>query len=453
MPAPALRRRDVFRMAWPIILANATVPLLGMVDTALIGNLGGVLDLGAIALASLIFNFLYWGCGFLRMGTTGFVAQARGAGDDAEVRAVLARAVLIALAIAAVLLSLRGPVGTLALTLLRGSPEVESLTLRFFELRLWGAPASLVTMAVRGALIGLGLTRDLLLVELVVNGLNLALNLMFAGWLRWGAPGIAMGTASAEWLGLLFSLSLIVARLRVRADHEPLLPWTRILRGAALLALLRANGDILIRTLLLLFGFAWFTNQSARFGDVALAANHVLLQFSSFSAFFLDGYAFAAETLIGNAIGARVRTAFDDAVKRSSELAVASAVALALVIWLLGPHVIDMLTSLTAVRAMARELVPYAALYVLLAVGAFQLDGIFIGATRTRDMRNAAVLSTGTFLLAAWWLTDWAGNRGLWLSFLIFAVARAAALGLHYPALRRSIEAHAVGLAAKVPKT
>jgi MATE family multidrug resistance protein len=439
LSAQSLRRRDVFRMAWPIILANATVPLVGMVDTALIGNLGGVLDLGAIALATLIFNFLYWGCGFLRMGTTGFVAQARGAGDEAEVRAVLARALAIAFAIGLGLWLVRGPLGELSLSLLHGSPNVEAATLRFFELRLWGAPASLATLAVRGALIGLGLSRDLLLLELVLNGLNLALNLTFAGALRWGAPGIAVGTASAEWLSLAFSLSLILQRLRARKnDPEPFFPWARIRRGSALLALLRANGDIMLRTVLLLFGFAWFTDQSARFGDVVLAANHVLLQFVSFSAFFLDGYAFAAEMLIGSAIGARARGAFDDAVARSSELALGSALLLALSLWAIGPWAIDLLTDLPAVRAAARELVPYAAVYVLLAVGAFQLDGIFIGATRTRDMRNAAVLSTGTFVLAAHFLTRWDGNRGLWLSFLVFAVARALALALRYPALRRA---------------
>jgi MATE family multidrug resistance protein len=439
-PPLALRRRDVFRMAWPIILANATVPALGLVDTALMGNLGGVRDLGAIALATLIFNFVYWGFGFLRMGTTGFVAQARGAGDEAEVRAVLARALGIALAISVLLLLVRGPLGALALALLHGSPEVEALTQRFFELRLWGAPASLATLAVRGTLIGLGLSRDLLLLELVLNGLNLALNLTFAGALRWGAPGIAVGTACAEWLSLAFSLSLIVLRLRARRrDSEPFWPWARIRRGSALLALLRANGDIMLRTILLLFGFAWFTDQSARFGDVALAANHVLLQFLSFSAFFLDGYAFAAETLIGGAVGARLVSVFDHAVARSSELALGSALVLAVGLYLVGPLAIDVLTDLPEVRATARSLVPYAALYVLLAVGAFQLDGIFIGATRTRDMRNAAVLSTGTFVLAARLLTEWDGNRGLWLAFLVFAVARAVALGLRYPALRASI--------------
>jgi MATE family multidrug resistance protein len=433
-----LRRRDVFRMAWPIILANATVPLLGMVDTALIGNLGRESDLGAIALASLIFNFVYWGFGFLRMGTTGFVAQAAGAGDRVEVRAVLGRAVAIAVVLSLGLLALRGPLGALAMTLLHGSEDVESVALRFFELRLWGAPASLATLAVRGTLIGLGLSRDLFMLELVLNGLNLALNLTFAGALRWGAPGIAVGTALAEWLSLGFSLSLVY--LRLRQEHEPFWPWQRILHRGALLALLRANGDIMLRTVLLLFGFAWFTDQSARFGDVVLAANHVLLQFLSFAAFFLDGYAYVAETLVGTAIGARRRAAFDLAVWRSSELALISALVLSLGVLLCGPWIVDLLTDLPAVRRTARALIPFAACYVLLAVGAFQLDGIFIGATRTRDMRNAALASTSVFVASAWWLTERGGNRGLWCAFIVFAVARSLALGLRYPALRASIE-------------
>lgn len=437
-----LSRRDVFGKAWPIIVANATVPLLGLVDTAVIGNLGSVRDLGAIALGSLVFTFLYWAFGFLRMGTTGFVAQAHGAGDGAEVRATLGRALAIALAAGLALLALRGTFAELSLGLLHGSPEVEAMAARFVELRLWGAPAALSALVVRGVLIGLGLSRELLWLELTLNGLNLVLNLTFAGYLRWGAAGIALGTTLSEWLAVSCALALASHRLRAqRRDDEPFFPWQRIKQRGAMKTLLFANVDILLRTLLVLFGFAWFTDQSARFGDVILAANHVLLQFLSFSAFFLDGYAFAAEALIGAAIGAGARSTFDLAVRRSSELAVASAVLLALGILLVGPHVIAFMTDLDPVRVAARASVPLAALYVLLAAPAFQLDGIFIGATRTRAMRNASVASTAVFWLASWPLVAWAENRGLWLAFIVFVVARAVALGAYYPSLRRSIGA------------
>ncbi len=443
-PSEPLTRTRVFQLAWPMIVANATVPLLGFVETAVIGNTGSVLDLGAIALGALIFNFLYWSFGFLRMGTTGFVAQALGAGDELEVRAIFARALLLAGVLGLALLVLQVPIRICTLQLFHGSAQVERVAARYFDVRLWGAPASLGTLAVRGTLIGLGYTRELLLLELTLNGLNLALDVLFAGVLGWGAPGIALGTVLAEWLALALGLALVTLRLRERrVDEESFWPWQRIRRREHLAKLLGANADIMVRTVLLLLGFAWFTDQSARFGDVILAANHVLLQFLAFGAFFLDGYAYASEALVGAAVGARRVGTFDLAVRRATELAIASAALLAVAIWWGGSAAIELLTDLVPVREAARAYLPWAALYVLLAVGAFQLDGIFIGATRTRDMRNASLASTGAFLLAAWLLARQAGNRGLWCAFILFVIARAVALGVRYPALRRSIDANA----------
>jgi MATE family multidrug resistance protein len=430
----------VIRRAWPIIVANATVPMLGLIDTAVIGNTGSVIDLGAIALGGLVFNFLYWGLGFLRMGTTGFIAQAAGAGDEPEVRAVLGRALVIASAIGLAIVLLKIPIAAIAMRALHGSSEVETVATRYVAIRLWAAPATLATLAVRGTLIGLGYSRELLVLETTLNGANLLLNLTFVGLLRWGASGVALGTALAEWLGLLLSLWIVRVRMRERsADNQPFFSWQRIWRRQQLQALLAANGDIMLRTLLMLLGFAWFTDQSARFGDSLLAANHVLLQFLSFSAFFLDGYANVAEGMVGAAIGAGRRSAFDLAVRRSSELAVASAAVLAMLLWAAGPSLIDLLTGLAPVRAAARAQLPLAAAYTFLSVAAFQLDGIFVGATRTRAMRNASFISASAFVIAAWTLARTYGNRGLWLAFILFVVARAIALGLHYPALRRSI--------------
>jgi MATE family multidrug resistance protein len=443
VPAPELiTRGHVLRRAFPIIVANATGPLLGLVDTAVIGNLGSVFDLGAIALGSLILSFLYWSFGFLRMGTTGFVAQAAGKRDEVEVRAIFARALLIAGVLGLSLWALSRPLVQLSLSLLHGSPHVEQVAARFLQVRLWAAPASLAALVVRGTLIGLGYSRDLLLLELFLNGLNLGLDLVFAGLLGWGATGVALGTTLAEWLSFGLALALVTYRLRERrTDSGPFWPWERIKRRDQLGKLLGANADIMLRTILLLFGFAWFTDQGARFGDVVLAGNHVLLQFISFGAFFLDGYAFAAEALIGRAIGAGQRAGFDLAVRRSTELALLSALSLSAGLLVGGPWLIELLTDLSEVRAQARHYLPFAALYLLLAVGAFQLDGIFIGATRTRAMRNASLLSTGVFVGVASWLTRWDGNRGLWLAFIVFVVARALALALYYPALRRSIAA------------
>lgn len=429
---------QVWRITWPIILANITAPLLGLVDTAVIGNTGRSVDLGAIALGTIIFNFIYWSFGFLRMGTTGFTAQADGAGDALEVRAILGRALLFALGIGALLILLQLPIVFLALQLLGGSPVVEEITRSYVLTRIWGAPASLVMYALMGVMIGLGHSGKLLRVQLLLNGLNIGLDIFFAGVLGWGVPGIALGTVIAEWVAVVYAGLLTWRLLSVqrRAD-EPFWPRRLILNAARLRRTLSANADILLRTLALLFGFAWFVDQSARFGDTLLAANHILLQFVFFSAYFLDSFAYAAEVLVGRAFGAGHLRIFDRAVFVSALFALATALVLSLAIVIAGPLAIAALTSLVDVRDSAGQYLPFAAIYVLLAVGAFQLDGIFIGATQTRAMRNATLLAVLVFLLGGWLLISRLGNAGLWIAFVVFAVARALTLAAYYPKLRR----------------
>lgn len=427
--AEPLTRGAVARQAWPIILANAAVPALGLVDTAVIGHYGSAVELGALALGALLFNFVYWSFGFLRMGTTGFAAQAAGAGDEAEVRATLARAVLLGVGLGAALLVLQWPVAWLYFALIDGSGAVESVAGEYFRARIWGAPAALVLFACSGLLVGLGRSRELLLVQLLLNGLNAGLDVWFAGALGLGARGIGLGTALAEWGTCAVAIAVVLRVLRARhGDGAPFLPWARIADLARIRAALAANGDILLRTLCLLFGFAWFANAGAGFGDVTLAANHILLQLVSFSAFFLDGFAFVAEARVGAAWGARDGARFRRAVRLSSELAAGTALALALLVLLLGEAIVSALTVLPAVRASAAAHLPWAALYVLLSVTAFQLDGIFIGTTRTREMRNAGLLSLAVFLACAGWLAGRFGNHGLWAAFVVFVVARAVAL-------------------------
>jgi MATE family multidrug resistance protein len=433
-----LTRRQMLERAWPIILANATVPLLSLVDTAVIGNTGSAVDLGAVALGGLVFNFIHVGLNFLRMSTTGFVSQAAGSADAREVRAVFVRGLCVAALIGLLLVLFKQPVTGVAMQLLHGSSAVEHSAHDYVDLRLWAAPAGLCTHVVRGVLIGLGRSRALLWLEGSLNGVNLALNLVFVGVLRWGATGVALGTAIAEWFGLALALWLARAALRAWPTHTPW-SWQHVFEPQQLRVLFKANADILVRTLLLLFGFAVFMDHSARFGDVVLAANHVLLQFISFCAFFLDGYANVAESLVGAALGAGKRRAFDHAVRRSSELAALNAALLALALFGFGPFMIRALTDLPEVQAAARSQLPSAALYIALSVAAFQLDGIFIGATRTREMRNASIASCAVFVLAVQLLTAQLGNQGLWLAFLVFVITRALTLGAYYPGLRRAI--------------
>ena len=433
-------RTSIARQAWPIIVANASVPMLGLVDTAVIGHYGSAAGLGALALGALLFNFIYWSFGFLRMATTGFIAQADGAGDEPEVRATLARSLLLGAGLGLAVMALQWPLGVGWFALMDASAAVETQGLAYFQARIWGAPAALALYAFSGALIGLGHSRALLLVQLLLNGLNAGLDVYFAGVLDMGARGIGLGTAIAEWSTCAVAALVLWRTLRARhRDGEPFLPIGRIRDVARLRVMMVANGDIMLRTLCLLAGFGWFASQGARLGDVTLAANHLLLQLVSFSAFFLDGYAFVAEALVGGAVGARDGARLRRVVRLSSELALATAVLLALAIWSLGGAVLGLLTSLPEVDAAARAFLPWAGLYVLLSVAAFQLDGIFIGATRTREMRNAALTSLAAFVLCAWPAAALWGNHGLWAAFVVFVVARALALLPYYRQLERGL--------------
>ncbi|MGC1511064.1 MATE family efflux transporter [Ketobacter sp. MCCC 1A13808] len=441
MPAaPAPTYAQITVLAIPIIIANSATPLLGLADTAVIGNLAGTAELGAVALGSLLFNFIYWGFGFLRMSTTGFVAQASGQNDPGEVIAVTSRALLLAVLIGAVLLILQWPLVTLGLSLLGASDEVEQITHSYFQIRIWGAPAILSLYVLMGYLIGQGLSRLLLIVQLFLNGINIALDILFAGYLHWGAEGIAAGTAIAEWLTLIVALTLVYRHYRLHFG----IPLQNLSRSSLwnmskIRSTLSANSNLMVRTLFLLLSFAVFADQGARFGNTTLAANHILLQFISFSAFFLDGFAFVTESLVGKAAGRRQQTAFDLAVKRSTLLAAVTAMGLAAGIAVTGHALIDRLTDIESIRTTAKAYLPFVVVYVLLSFAAFQLDGIFIGTTSTTALRNASVLATLGFLLLSSLLIPPMANQGLWIAFTGFVVLRALFLGCYMPSLRRQL--------------
>ena len=442
MSPPPITRRRILDLAWPIVLANSAIPLLGLVDTAVIGNAGTVAELGAVGLGALIFSFVFWGFGFLRMGTTGFTAQAAGRADSAEVRATFARALLLAGGLGVAILALQLPIRWAAMEILGATAEVEDLTRAYFDIRIWAAPASLGVFVVLGVLVGLGRTRTVLVTQLWMNGVNIVLDVVFAGVLGWGVEGIALGTAMAEWSTLLLGGALVVRVLKEeRADDEAWWPRERILDPAAARATIGANADIMIRTLFLLLGMGWFTNQGALFGDRILAANHVLMQLITLSAYLLDGYAHATEILVGRAVGGGDRDRFDRAVRLSTQLAGVSAVVLAGSVLLAGPWAVGLLTDLQPVRDTATAFLPWTALYIGLSFAAFQLDGVFIGATGTKAMRNASVLSCLAFIATSVLLVPRLANLGLWIAFTGFVVYRALALGAAYPRLRARVGA------------
>ncbi|MBE35704.1 MAG: MATE family efflux transporter [Opitutaceae bacterium] len=432
--------QHILLLAWPVVVANIATPFLGLVDTAVIGHTRPAAALGAIAIGALVLNFMQWAFGFLRMSTTGFVAQAAGADNTLGARAAIFRAIATGIVFGIAIIALQVPLAAFTFPIMGAGKEVDTLARSYFGIRVWAAPATLATFAISGALIGLGRTRQLLALQLVLNGLNIALDLLFAGVLDGGVQGIAFGTLIAEWVAAIFGLFLVMKVLRSQhRDEAPFIPWVELRHAAALRLTFLTQGNIMIRTLAMLAGFGWLTRQGALLGETTLAANHVLLALISFCAFFLDGFALSAENLVGAAKGSRDLPRFDRAVRRTNMLAAATALGLALILFSFGNHFIAMLTDLTTVRLIAANFLPLAVVYVALSFGAFQLDGIFIGTTHAAEMRNASLASVILFILASAWLTPLYGNTALWLTFIGYVVVRAITLALYYPRIRRGI--------------
>lgn len=432
--------KKIIYLAFPIILANASAPLLGLSDTAVIGQTGHAAELGAISLAGLIFSFVYWGFGFLRMGTTGFIAQATGKSDRSEVLSVLYRSVLLGLVIGVVLIILQYFIGNLSLWLLSASEEIKSLVADYFYIRIYGAPATLVTYALLGGLIGLGFTRQLLYVQLVLNGLNIGLNILFVVGFDMGVKGIALGTLIAEWTALFYGGYILIQKLGIEHPINQLKRlWNKIIEQSEMIAMFKVNGDIMIRTLALLAGFAWFANEGAKFGDNILAANHVLLQFVSVSAFFLDGFANVVEMYAGKTIGSGKRAVFIERIKETTLVSGLSASVLGLLVILFAPSTVSLLTQDTEVQIIAQDHAIYAGIYIILSFVAFQLDGVFIGATRSKEMRNATLLSFFILIGIGMFTTKYYGNIGLWLAFITFVVVRGIGLGYYLPKIIREL--------------
>lgn len=432
-------RSSIARQAVPIILASASVPLLGMVDTAVIGHYGSAIELGALALGALLLNFLYWGFGFLRMATTGFVARAHGAGDLAQLRAAALRPLLLGLGIGVLLWLLHAPVMNLFHLAVDAGPAVAGHSSEYVGARIWGAPAALALYALCGTLIGLGQGRALLAVQLLLNGLNAVLDVWLAGHLGLGLRGIGYGTAVAEWVSALLALWLVWRCLRgPRPVAGSWLAWSLLAQAAAWRAMWTANTDLLLRTLGLLAGFAWFARLGGQQGEAVLAANHLLLQLVAFSAFFLDGFAHVAEARVGQALGRADRAGLQRGVRLSSELALLSALLLAAGIWLAGPVVLGLLSDLPAVVAQAAACLPWAALYVVVSVPAFQLDGICIGAGATAPMRRSVLQALLVFVLLAWLAQGAWGNHGLWAAMVMYVLLRGVFLWPVWPRLLAS---------------
>ncbi|TDK48774.1 MATE family efflux transporter [Antarcticimicrobium luteum] len=430
-PREEITHRRILRIAVPIVLSNITVPILGAVDTGVVGQIGLPEPIGAVGLGAIVLSAVYWVFGFLRMGTVGLTSQALGAGDRGEVAALLTRALLIGVAGGAALIVVQVPLFWAALRAAPATPEVEALATGYMRIRIWSAPAAIAIYGITGWLIAQERTRAVLAVQLWMNGLNVVLDLWFVLGLGWGVSGVAFATFLAEWSGLALGLWFCRAAFARPEWRDP----AQVFEPARLKHMMAVNGDILIRSLLLQAMFVSFLFIGSGFGDVTLAANQVLMQFLTFSAFALDGFAFTAETLVGQALGARALGRLRRAAVMSGTWGLVIVLALSAVFALAGGAIIDLMTTAPEVRQAARGFLPYVVAAPVLGVAAFMLDGIFIGATATRDMRNMMAVSFAVYVAALALLVPAFGNHGLWLALLISFVARAITLGLRYPSL------------------
>lgn len=431
-----LTHRHILAIALPVVISNVSTPLTGLVDTAVMGRLEDAAYIGAIALGSIILTFLFWGMGFLKMSTSALTAQACGAGNDDEIRACLFRALGIGLAAGSLMVIFHGPLGSLAFDLVEGTQKVETLAKRYFDVRIWSAPAVLANYVLVGWFIGLGKAKIALVIQIVLNVVNLLLDVYFVLWLGYDVAGVAAASAIAEYTALGLGVWLMMRNLKLRAG---IFSMARILDPEKLRRTLAINRDILIRTLCLIFAFSWFTTQGAKGGDVLLATNAILLNLVTLSAHLLDGFAVAAETLTGQAYGAKNKQNFTRAVKLSTLWAVVISLFVSLALWLGGGFLIGLLTVNMDVRNTAMIYLPWAASAPVAAILAYQLDGVYNGVTRTAEMRNLMIVSLA-FYLGAWWiLAPLYGNHGLWAALIFFLLARGLTLAMRYPAMVRGI--------------
>lgn len=421
--APTQRR--VWALAAPMILSNLSVPMVALVDTAVVGHMPHAHQLASVAVGGSLYTLLTWAMGFLRMGSTGFAAQAAGRGDGGALRQVLLQGLALGVALALLLGLLAIPLSDAALALMRPSAELDGLARDYFQIRLFGLPATLAGYALIGWLLGTQNARGPLAILLTVNLINVSLDLLFVLGLEWGVSGVAWAAVIAEWSGALLGLWLArsaLARYPGRLDGKALKRW------ASWRPLLAVNRDIFIRTLALQLVFFLITVQGARLGDATVAANALLLNGLLLTAHALDGLAHALEALCGHALGARDRDALRRSLLVAGTWSLLASLAFTLFFLVGGHWFIGLLTNIAEVREMALGFLPYLAVLPLLAVWSYLLDGLFIGATRAREMRDAMLIALALALPLGWALQG-LGNHGLWLAFLAFMALRSLVLG------------------------
>lgn len=424
---PEVSHARIARLALPMTLAHLSTPLLGVADAAVIGRLGQAHLLGAIASNAVIFDFLFWSFGFLRMGTAGLTAQALGADDESEQHATLLRALIVAFAIGISMIVLKGPIAWVSFGALGATPEVTGAGLLYFDIRIWSAPFALANYAFMGTIVGRGRTDAALALQIMINLCNIALNVAFVYGFGLGVRGSALGTLAAEALGVLagFGVTWHLCGDLFSCGRGLVFDRAKTVRMFVI------NRDIFIRNTALLFAFAFFTAQGARGGDIRLAANAILLNLVLVAAYFLDGFATAAEQLCGQSLGARDARSFRASVRLTLLWCLAFGAGLSVAAMLFGSSFIAFLSTSQEVRAYANSYLVFATLMPAAGALAYEFDGVFAGATWTRDMRNMMLFALALYI-ASFYLLRPFGNGGLWLALLLFLVARGLTLGWRY---------------------
>ncbi|MFV0375911.1 MAG: MATE family efflux transporter [Mangrovibacterium sp.] len=423
--------RQILRLALPNIISNVTIPLIGLVDMALMGHLNSEVYIGAVSLGTVIFNFIYWGFSFLRMSTSGSTAQSFGEGNQAESFNILKRAMLISVFISLIIILLQAPIAWISFSAINGSAEVEELARQYFRVRLWAAPATLGLYALNGWFLGMQNARYVMVTSILANVLNLVFSFVFVYFFHLDAVGVALGTVIAEYTGIGIGLYLL------RKKYGPFVSarnWEGVLDISAMKEFFRVNTDIFIRTFCVIVVFTFFTSKSASMNDHTLAVNSILIQFLLLFSFFIDGFAFAGEALAGRYQGEQCRDLFLQLTRRLFVWGLGLAIVFSLLFLVGNKFIIGLLTSQESLYETARKYLFWVVLTPLITVASFVWDGIYIGVTASREMRNSMLAATLlVFAPTFYFLQNLLGNHALWLAMMLFMAGRGIFQTLLFP--------------------
>ncbi len=433
----------VWNLVWPILIANLSIPLIGATNVAVMGRMPSPIYIGAVALGVIIFQSIYWGFAFLRSGTTGVTSQAYGAGDSRHVVIALIRSLIVAFIVGFAVIALQRPIAWIAFLLIEGSSEVETLARDYFDVRIWGTFASLGNYALLGWFYGIQKPKLALILRVAMNLLNIPLAIFLALHLAWGVKGTAFSAITSNYVILIAGLLFAIAHIK-KLHHDGEFKFDadffeELKHPEQLFRIFKLNSDIFIRTIFVFLVFSWFTGLGAKQGDLVLAANAILINLYWFISYALDSCSNAAEALVGASVGARDENMFHKAIKICTRMAIAFSILFSLIYLALGKVFISWLSVDAGVRTVAEQYLPWLIFMPLIAVACFQLDGIFLGSTQTRTMRNMMCIAFGIFCISILILPKYLGNNGLWLSLYLYLIARAVTLYFPFKNLRSKI--------------